>query len=416
MMNVLLAGAGCVALSASPDGEPAVMMWHPSAATVLRERALAGDASVKDAVREQVLRAEKLMGVGPFSVTHKTFVPPSGDLHDFSTIGRYWWPNPDTPDGLPWVRRDGETNPQYFDPDFGDTQRFLDLWRAAVTLSRAYWVTDDEKYAAKAADLLRAWFIDPDTRMNPHAKYAARFPGRWDGKSWGIHGTRQLALVCDAVGLLERSETWTDSDQAAMRAWMSDYLDWLLTSENGIEEGATINNHATAYDWLVMRLAVFVGRGDVATRVAEDFKHRRIAAQIEPDGSMPAELARATPWRYAGYALEYLFASAILADRLGVDLWHFETDDGRSVRAALDYIVGRIEPEPEHIDAEILEDIGVDRIGPLLAVAAKVYDEARYGELMQRIGWDDALDPGATTPDARLGVTLTPSPLGRGPG
>ncbi|MEZ6190928.1 MAG: alginate lyase family protein [Phycisphaerales bacterium] len=336
--------------------------------------------------------ADKALTAGPFTVTDKTFVPPSGDMHDFSTIGRYWWPNPDTPDGLPWVRRDGETNPQYFDPGFGDTQRFVDMWRATQMLARAYYLTAHEPYAEKAASLLRVWFIDPDTRMNPHARYAARFPGHWDGKSWGIHGTRQLVFIADAIGLLQGSPAWTAQDDSAMREWMDEYLNWLTTSENGTEERDTINNHAVAYDWLVIRLAVFVGRDDLALKVLEDFKTKRIAAQIEPDGSMPAELARATPWRYTGYSLEFLFAVAIQGDQLGVDLWHYRTDDGRCIRAALDYLVKGIQPEPGQIDEKTLQDTGVERIAPLLMIAEKIYDEPDYGELARRIGWANELE------------------------
>lgn len=368
------------------------MCWDPAATAALRAEVLAGDPGVTGAMKQLLAEADKALTAGPFTVTDKTFVPPSGDLHDFSTIGRYWWPNPDTPDGLPWVRRDGETNPQYFDPGFGDTQRFVDMWRATLMLARAYYLTGHEPYAEKAASLLRVWFIDPETRMNPHARYAARFPGHWDGKSWGIHGTRQLVFVADAIGLLQGSPAWNSQDDSAMRKWMDEYLDWLITSENGTEERDTINNHAVAYDWLVIRLAVFVGRDDLALKILEDFKTKRIAAQIEPDGSMPAELARATPWRYTGYSLEYLFAVAIQGDQLGVDLWHYRTDDGRSIRAALDYLVKGIQPEPGQIDEKTLKDTGVERIAPLLMIAEKIYDEPAYGELARRIGWANGLE------------------------
>ena len=142
----------------------------------------------------------------------------------------------------------------------------------------------------------------------------------------------------------------------------------------------------------MIRLAVFVGRDDLALKVLEDFKTKRIAAQIEPDGSMPAELARATPWRYTGYSLEFLFAVAIQGDQLGVDLWHYRTDDGRCIRAALDYLVKGIQPEPGQIDEKTLQDTGVERIAPLLMIAEKIYDEPTYGELARRIGWANELE------------------------
>lgn len=41
---------------------------------------------------------------------------PSGNIHDYASVSRYRWANPDTPDGLPWVRRDGELNPDTKNP------------------------------------------------------------------------------------------------------------------------------------------------------------------------------------------------------------------------------------------------------------------------------------------------------------
>ena len=399
-MMILLLATTFTGLSLNTS-DPQVMIWGPGVTQSLQERVRSADPQLAEAVAALRRHADRAMDVGPLSVIHKTFVPPSGDLHDYSTIGRYWWPNPDTPNGLPWVRRDGETNPQYFDRDFGDTQRFVDLWRSVTVLARAYYFTGEQAYAKKAAELLRVWFIDPETRMNPHARYAARFPGHWDGKSWGIHGTRQLTLIADAAGLLTNTPHWTNADQAAMRRWLDAYLEWMLTSENGIEEGNTTNNHAVAYDWMVMRLAVFVGRRDLAQQVAEAFKTRRIAAQIEPDGSMPHELKRAKPWRYTGYALEYLFASANLARQLDVDLWHHQTEDGRGIRRALDYLVRQIEPDPEGpLQEALLKEVDVKRIGPLLGIAARVYDEPDYTRLMERMGWDDTLSLIAVSPTA----------------
>ncbi|MFG0247408.1 MAG: alginate lyase family protein [Phycisphaeraceae bacterium JB051] len=386
------------------DPLPALMLWKPDLAQQVRQMALAGNERVASAVRDLCQEADKQLLVGPFSVVDKTFLPPSGDKHDFSTIGRYWWPNPDTPDGLPWIRKDGETNPDYFDGSLGDTQRFSNMRSATVTLARAYYMTGKESYATKAAQLLRVWFINEQTRMNPHAKYAARFPGHWEGKSWGIHSTCRLTQVCDAVGLIQQSASWTQADQKAMHDWMAAYLDWLLTSPNGIEEGNQPNNHATAFDWLLVRLAVFVGKTDLAKDILEQFKTRRIDTQIKPDGSMPHELARANGWRYEGYALEFLFRVAMFGDQLGVDLWHYQAPNGASLHKALDFIVRHIQPQPGQIDQKKLKSVMVSRIGPLLAIGAAVYNDPNYDALNHAIGFDDQLRIHYSAPNPHLNM------------
>ncbi len=399
----LRAGVGKPAVQTVPK----VMGWHPQRVADLRRQYQAGDDVVVEATEKLCRDADERLSLGPYTVTDKTFVPPSGDLHDYSTIGRYWWPNPETADGMPWIRRDGDTNPQYFDSGFGDTARFLELWRSTRLLAQAYYQTGDTKYSEKAANLLRVWFVDSSTRMTPHAKYAARFPGHWDGKSWGIHGTRHLADIADAVELLQGASAWTAELDEALRQWYSDYLDWLLTSENGMEERDTINNHSVSYDWLVIRMAVFVGRDDLARTILEEFKARRIAHQIELDGSLPAELNRAKPWRYEGYAMEFLFKVAIQGDRLGVDLWHYQTEDGRGIRPALDYIVQHIEPQPGQVDTHLLQEIGVKRIGPLLEIAASIYQEPDYMRLANLIGWESRLDINWAGPNPALVVGVS---------
>src|SRR5260370_7410555 len=57
-------------------------------------------------------RAAALLDLEPPTVVRKHTLPPSGDIHDYLSIAPYWWPNPDTADGLPWVQHDGHTNPR----------------------------------------------------------------------------------------------------------------------------------------------------------------------------------------------------------------------------------------------------------------------------------------------------------------
>ena len=44
------------------------------------------------------------------------------------------------------------------------------------TLALAYHFTNRERYAKKAAQFLRVWFLDPASRMNPHLRHADTVP------------------------------------------------------------------------------------------------------------------------------------------------------------------------------------------------------------------------------------------------
>jgi hypothetical protein len=77
----------------------------------------------------------------------------------------------------------------------------------------------------------------------------------------------------------------------------------------------------------------------LAHRVLSEIPRKRIARQIESDGSQPLELARADSWRYSVFNLQALFDTASLGDHFGIDLWNFETADKRSIRKALDRLI-----------------------------------------------------------------------------
>ena len=224
------------------------------------------------------------------SVMDKQKLPPSGDKHDFVSYGPYWWPDPKKPDGLPYIRRDGEVNPESRGPatDYHAMGRMAD---AVKTLALAYFLSHDEAYAAHAARLLRAWFLDPATRMNPNLNFGQAIPGVCEGRGVGIIDTVSLLPIPDATLVLLPSAAWTDADQQGLRDWFAAYLQWLLTSKNGKDEAAAENNHGTWYDAQVAALAIYVGRPEIARQTLQTAQTTRIA----PDRARRPPAAGAGP-------------------------------------------------------------------------------------------------------------------------
>jgi len=316
---------------AQPPKAPATLRLPGS--FLLREK-LHPDPEILQAARQE---ADLAMHAGPFSVMEKKQIPPSGDKHDFMSLAPYWWPNPATRNGLPYVRRDGETNPQ--ERSISDHTNLFRMEDAVHALALGYYLTGDEQYASRAVLLLRTWFLDPATRMNPNLNYAQAIPGITTGRGIGLIGMRSIPLVLDGITLLSQSPSLTQADREGLRAWFRNYLDWLQHSPNGRAEAAAKNNHGSWYDQQLAAIAIFLGDTDLARNVIETAKTKRIAYQIRADGREPLELARTKSFSYSVFNLTALMRLAQEGQRVGVDLWNYQAPDGGSIRAALNFLL-----------------------------------------------------------------------------
>lgn len=298
---------------------------------------------------EQLRRdAEAALARGPYSVVDKTTLAPSGDRHDYWHPAPYWWPNPNTPDGLPYVKKDGQRVPgtELYEEgsekyDRTSLQRVFD---DTTALALAWRVHRKAEYAAHGANMVRRWFTDPATRMNPHLTYSQVRLGHLKnlGAHSGIIEMKDLYYFLDAVRLLEQAGAFSTQDAEALRGWLSEYDVWLRTSKQGGQECAAINNHGTWYDVQAAAIAAYLG--DYA-RLAGIFRgaRERVYTQFTPDGEQPDEMSRTLTAHYCCFNLQGWTTLADIAARCGDRLWRFETRDGRSIKRALDWLLPYME-------------------------------------------------------------------------
>lgn len=350
---------------------------------VSRRSIAAGDKGISAAWTRLQRDAQKALADGPYTIVNKAVTPPSGDKHDYMTQAPYFWPDPKKLNGLPYIRRDGERNPEI--NKITDHKSIDDLENSAETLALAYYFKGDEAYATKAVELLRAFFLNPATRMNPNLEYAQFIPGVNTGRGIGLIETRGFTRVVDAIGLLEGSKALTADDARGVKEWFGKFLRWMLDSKNGREENAAKNNHGTYYDVQIASYALFVGRRDLAKQTLETAKQKRIALQIEPDGRQPLELARTKAWSYSNGNLDGLMLLAILGQGVGVDLWNFQTPDGRSIRKALEFLTPVALGEKKWAYQEIEGGVKPEALFPLMRRASEIYKDKGYQVMMAKV-------------------------------
>lgn len=325
---------------------------------------------------------DKIIKAGrTYSVTNKTQVPPSGSKNDYMSIGPYWWPDPSMPNGLPYIRRDGERNADI--RNIPDDTEYNGMLNDSEALALAYFFTREEKYAKHAAAILRTWFLDPKTRMNPNLNFAQGIPGRSTGRGIGMIETRAMYRSIDAAILLSSSSAWPASDQQALKNWFREFLKWSLESPLGKDESDERNNHGTYYDVQVVAYALFTDQIDLARKQIE-VTRSRIASQIEPDGSQPHELARTLSWGYVNMNAFGFATLARLAESADVDLWGYETADGRSIRRAIDWIAPYASGEKAWTYKQI-KPRGFDLTVPLLEIAAAKYKRSDYSAIAAKL-------------------------------
>jgi len=395
-IDVALPEGGESVVSVSVSGVPTgFLRVHRSTtpAAPLQDPARQAAADVAAIDRERVLRlageAMKASPVSLRSVPLPAFATAVGAKPgDYLSMGDYWWPNPKTKDGLPYVQRDGQSNPDNFD---AHRQLLREMRDAVAALSAAYVVSGDAAYAQRAAEWLRVFFVDPATRMNPHLNFAQAIPGVTTGRGIGIIDTLHLAEVPLAAAAIAEAPGVSRETIASVRAWFTDYVHWMLTDPKGHDEATAKNNHSVAFYVQVAVFARFVGDTQALDDARRVFCETLLPRQLAPDGSFPRELARTKPYGYSIFQLDNV---ALLTEILSTpqqNLWQWTLPDGRSVAQAVaflyPYLADRdawpFRPDVEHFEAWPVRQ-------PALLLAGYRLGHPEYLQLWKKLSADPA--------------------------
>ena len=262
------------------DQQAAIKQPAPTAASL--------GLDLKQLEHERVLKsAAGFLNNEPITVTAAVCPRSAGGPHDFYSEGDYWWPNPNDPEG-PYIQRDGMTNPE----NFVEHRHAMIRFSIHVgTLTCAYKLTGESKFSDAAIKHLRAWFVDDSTKMNPNLQYAQAIKGITKGRGIGIIDTVHLVEVARSAQILEQAGILKGTDLAGVKKWFADYLHWLITHANGLDEMKAKNNHGTCFVMQEAAFAAFTGDQERLAECRKRFKEILLPKQMAADGSFPAGAA-----------------------------------------------------------------------------------------------------------------------------
>lgn len=345
----------------------AQFLWNKSHLQQVRTSLKSKKSPYVESFNDLISDAQDLLKQKDVSIIDKKRVSVSGDKHDYVSLSRYYWPNPRKSDGLPYIARDGVSNPELKEYDRENLDK---MSRRVQTLTLAWFLSRDTTFASAALKQVRIWFIDDSTKMNPNMNYAQMIPGRNNGKghAFGVLDGYSITEMLGALKLLESYKRFTKADKKSLKKWFTEYVQWLITSDQGLEESRSVNNHGTTYDTQLLAYTLYIGDRKTAKELIKNFAQRHILTQIELDGTQPAELKRTLAFHYSWYNLSHMLDFYTIAKNNGLDFSKATQIEGHSYFKALDFLaeyIGKdVEQWPyqqisgwEHVQKELTRDL-----------------------------------------------------------
>lgn len=306
-----------------------------------------------------------------------------GTTHDFYSEPEDFWPDPANPAG-PYHSHTGPPNPDAFT---AHRDALLNLSLYVPTLTAAFVLTNEERYAQQAVSHLKAWFIDSTTSMTPSMEYAQTIQPTKAGRPEGVVEAVHLAEVAQSIPFLTNSEALSPTDLTTLQKWFAAYLDWLNTSRLAGLVRDRKDHHGTSWLLQAAACAHLDTKDDrPLTTLRHQYKSVTLRAQIVFDGSFPHELTTPNPYRNSLFNLDMLAAICVLLSTRFESVWDYELQDGPGMRAAIarhfPFILNR-SAWPYAADATHFTDLPIRP--PSLLFAARAYNRPEYADLWKTL-------------------------------
>ncbi|KAJ7168938.1 chondroitin AC/alginate lyase [Mycena filopes] len=355
--------------------------------------------------------AERTASFGPWTVTSKPVVAPSGDKHDYMSWAPYQWPDcsnvhnttvlslADKWTQCNYVFRDGQVNPDRFSIMayilIQDFQSFFNLSDAVLYNSIAASLQNKSSsvYSQNVVKFIDTWFLNPDTAMNPNLNYAQMNggPGGQTGVYTGILDLRGFAKIASGILILRKTGNtdWTSDIDDQFVAWCTKYINWLETAPTAHTAATSTNNHGTIFVNQLAGVKLIVKDTASAVNWTQNYFSGAFQGQVAANGDQPQEASRTRPWHYRNFNIAGMVTNArILAYADPTAKGWNATAHGATIQTTVDFLM-TTDPSKTgeaNVTAEIY---------PNVAAVASAYGDpdGKYVSFMKAAGFAYADEP-----------------------
>jgi poly(beta-D-mannuronate) lyase len=198
----------------------------------------------------------------------------------------------------------------------------------AVTDGASWYVaTGDHAEASCVASLLVRWAA---------AKTLLDYSYRESSQAWyQVEWT--LSSISLAYSIVQSDPSISADQRKQILKWMHDVTEHMFDEDPHPDDHARENNHAYWRALCAASVGILTNDNKLYRRALEQYV--RAIGQMEPDGSLPLEMARhENALHYQSFALTPLVMIAELAARQGTDLYRIRVN-GHTIADAVDFLV-----------------------------------------------------------------------------
>lgn len=265
-------------------------------------------------------------------------------------------------------------------------ESLADASEAIASLTAAYVLTAEDRYALAAGRHLWTWFVAPDSRMDPTFESAGRAASGDKPSPDGILDAVPLAEIARSLQFLVDTAALSPPDLITAKAWFRDLIAWMTADRTALLARDSLHHTASAWLLIVSAAARLLADSATLDDCRRRFKRPTLRNQLDANGHFVHEIQTAYPYRNSLFNLDMLAGVCELLSTPFSTPWTDELEDGPGMRSAIAFLFPFIKDQPHWpylADADHYRE--VPRKRPALLFAGRAYARPEYVDLWKSL-------------------------------